>query len=135
MMKTISTASQEWQRLCVRQLQRRRRVEETVRKIVDDVYLPGDGIHVHEAEDLPLGFRHERVARPDEFIHFRHGLGAEGHRGDGLRAAHLVDLVHLQQARDRQDVRVHVALGVGRRGHDHPLDPGLLRRDDRHVHR
>jgi len=41
-MKTISTASQEWQRLCGRQLQRRRRVEDTVRTIVDDVYLRGD---------------------------------------------------------------------------------------------
>lgn len=41
-MKTISTSSQEWQRLCSRQLVRRRRVETTVRGIVDAVYQQGD---------------------------------------------------------------------------------------------
>jgi histidinol dehydrogenase len=41
-MKVISTASQEWQRLCSRQLVRRRRIEERVRKIVDDVHQAGD---------------------------------------------------------------------------------------------
>jgi len=41
-MKIISTTSQEWQRLCGRQLVRKRRVEETVRKIVDDVHQHGD---------------------------------------------------------------------------------------------
>ena len=41
-MKVISTASQEWQRLCGRQLIRRRRIEESVRKIVDDVCQGGD---------------------------------------------------------------------------------------------
>ncbi len=41
-MKVISTRSQEWQRLCRRQLTRRRRTEETVRRIVEDVYQNGD---------------------------------------------------------------------------------------------
>jgi histidinol dehydrogenase len=41
-MKVITTNSQEWQRLCGRQLVRRRRVEERVRRIVDDVYAGGD---------------------------------------------------------------------------------------------
>ncbi|OGX29481.1 MAG: histidinol dehydrogenase [Omnitrophica WOR_2 bacterium RIFCSPHIGHO2_02_FULL_67_20] len=42
MMKVISTTSQEWQRLCGRQLVRKRRIEDSVRKIVDDVYQGGD---------------------------------------------------------------------------------------------
>ncbi len=41
-MKIISTTSQEWERLCARQLVRKRRVEERVRKIVDDVSQGGD---------------------------------------------------------------------------------------------
>ena len=41
-MKVITTNSQEWQRLCARQTVRRRRVEERVRKIVDDVHQSGD---------------------------------------------------------------------------------------------
>ncbi len=41
-MKLISTIGQEWQRLCGRQLVRKRRVEERVRQIVDEVYQGGD---------------------------------------------------------------------------------------------
>ncbi len=41
-MKVISTTSQEWQRLCARQVARKRQVEERVRKIVDDVHQHGD---------------------------------------------------------------------------------------------
>jgi histidinol dehydrogenase len=41
-MKIISTSGQDWQRLCARQLVRRRRIEERVRKIVDDVHQGGD---------------------------------------------------------------------------------------------
>jgi histidinol dehydrogenase len=41
-MKVISTTSQEWQRLCARQLVRKRHIEERVRTIVDDVYQGGD---------------------------------------------------------------------------------------------
>jgi len=41
-MKVISTASQEWQRICARQVVRRRRTEERVRQIVDDVHQNGD---------------------------------------------------------------------------------------------
>ena len=41
-MKVISTKSLEWQRLCGRHLVRRRRVEERVRRIVDDVCRDGD---------------------------------------------------------------------------------------------
>lgn len=41
-MKIISTAGEEWQRLCARQTTRRRQVEERVRRIVDDVHQTGD---------------------------------------------------------------------------------------------
>ncbi|MBI3996113.1 MAG: histidinol dehydrogenase [Candidatus Omnitrophica bacterium] len=41
-MKLISTTSQEWQRLCARQTVRKRRIEERVRTIVDDVCQAGD---------------------------------------------------------------------------------------------
>jgi histidinol dehydrogenase len=41
-MRTISTTGIAWQRLCNRQLVRRRRVEDTVRKIVDAVHQHGD---------------------------------------------------------------------------------------------
>ncbi|MBI3083758.1 MAG: histidinol dehydrogenase [Candidatus Omnitrophica bacterium] len=41
-MKIITTTSQEWQRLCARQLVRKRRVEERVRTIIDDVSQGGD---------------------------------------------------------------------------------------------
>jgi histidinol dehydrogenase len=41
-MKIISTNSQDWQRLCARQLIRRKRIEERVRRIVDDVHQGGD---------------------------------------------------------------------------------------------
>ena len=41
-MKIISTTSQEWQRLCARQLTRHRRVEGRVRTIVDEVHQHGD---------------------------------------------------------------------------------------------
>lgn len=41
-MKTISTTSQEWHQLCNRQLTRRRRVEQSVRNIVDAVHRYGD---------------------------------------------------------------------------------------------
>ncbi len=41
-MKIISTVSKEWQRLCARQTVRRKRIEERVRHIVDDVHQDGD---------------------------------------------------------------------------------------------
>ena len=41
-MKMVRRGSQEWQRLCSRQVVRRRRIEERVRTIVDDVHQNGD---------------------------------------------------------------------------------------------
>lgn len=41
-MKVITTNTQEWQRLCGRQTVRKRRMEERVRTIVDDVHQGGD---------------------------------------------------------------------------------------------
>ena len=42
MMRTISMTGQVWQRLCTRQLARKRRVEDRVRSIMDDVRVHGD---------------------------------------------------------------------------------------------
>ncbi|OGX19006.1 MAG: histidinol dehydrogenase [Omnitrophica WOR_2 bacterium RIFCSPLOWO2_02_FULL_63_16] len=42
MMKIISTAGKTWQQLCARQLTRKRRVEDRVRVIIEDVRLHGD---------------------------------------------------------------------------------------------
>lgn len=41
-MKVISTSGQVWQRLCARQVVRRRRIEERVRAIIDAVHVEGD---------------------------------------------------------------------------------------------
>jgi histidinol dehydrogenase len=41
-MKVISTTSQEWQRVCARQVVRKRWIEERVRKIIDEVHQNGD---------------------------------------------------------------------------------------------
>ena len=41
-MRVISTSGQGWQRLCSRQLTRKRRIEEAARNIVDDVHQNGD---------------------------------------------------------------------------------------------
>ena len=41
-MKMLSRNAQEWHKLCTRQTQRKRRVEDSVRKIVEDVYQNGD---------------------------------------------------------------------------------------------
>ena len=41
-MKVITTTGKVWQRLCVRHLETRRRIQERVRTILEDVRLHGD---------------------------------------------------------------------------------------------
>ena len=41
-MRLLTTTGTVWQQLCARQLTRKRRVEDRVRKIIDDVYKDGD---------------------------------------------------------------------------------------------
>ena len=43
------------------------------------------------------------IARPDDAVGARHGLRSECEGGDGLRAAHLKDLIHTQHVRCRED--------------------------------
>ena len=55
----------------------------------DDQHLarPGQAVDGDAPHHLPLGLGHVDVARPDDDVAARHGRGAEGHRGDRLRAA------------------------------------------------
>ena len=41
-MRLLTTSGNVWQQLCARQLNRKRRVEDRVRQIIDDVYKDGD---------------------------------------------------------------------------------------------
>lgn len=95
----------------------------------------GDRIDVHEPKHLPFRLRHVRIARPHNLVDLGHRLRAECHRGDRLCPAHPVHFVDIEEAGHGEDVRVHAAILARRRGQDHPLDPGLFRRNDGHVDR
>ena len=74
-MKIISTNSQEWQRLCARQVVRRRRIEDTVRKIVDDVHQHGDDALLRYArrfDKVRLTPRQLRVTEAETSGAFQH---------------------------------------------------------------
>lgn len=74
-MKTISTTGQAWQRLCNRQLVRRRRVEETVRKIVDAVHQHGDEAllrYTRKLDRVRLTTRQLRVTEAEISGAFQH---------------------------------------------------------------
>ena len=74
-MKLISTASQEWQRLCARQLWRRRRVEERVRRILDDVRQSGDEAllrYTRRFDGVRLSARQLRVTEAEISGAFQH---------------------------------------------------------------
>jgi len=74
-MKLISTTSQEWQRLCSRQLVRKRRIEERVRKIVDDVCQGGDEAllrHTRRFDHVRLSPKQLRVTETEVSGAFQH---------------------------------------------------------------
>ena len=74
-MKLVSTASQEWQRLCARQLIRRRHIEERVRAIVDDVYRDGDEAllrYTRRFDKVRLAARQLRVTEAEISGAFQH---------------------------------------------------------------
>ncbi|MBI4343391.1 MAG: histidinol dehydrogenase [Candidatus Omnitrophica bacterium] len=74
-MKLISTTGQEWQRLCSRQLARKRRVEEAVRKIVDDVHQNGDAAllrHTRRFDQARLSVKQLRVTEAEISGAFQH---------------------------------------------------------------
>ena len=74
-MKVISTTSQEWQRLCNRQLVRKRRLEESVRKIVDSVHQSGDDAllrYTRRFDGVRLTPRQLRVTEAETSGAFQH---------------------------------------------------------------
>ena len=74
-MKLISTTSQEWQRLCNRQLVRRRRVEDTVRTILDAVHQGGDDAllrYTRKFDRVRLTSRQLRVTEAEISGAFQH---------------------------------------------------------------
>ena len=74
-MKIISTNSQEWQRLCARQLVRKRRVEETVRQVIDDVHQHGDEAllrYTRRFDKVRLAPRQLRVTEAEVSGAFQH---------------------------------------------------------------
>ncbi len=74
-MKLISSNSQEWQRLCGRQLVRRRRIEDTVRAILDDVYARGDDAvlsYTRRFDKVRLTARQLRVTQAETSGAFQH---------------------------------------------------------------
>ena len=62
-----------------------------------------DGGAVGTAAHLTLGLGHVGVARTEDLAHARNRRRAEGHRGHGLGAAHLIDLVNAAKARGGED--------------------------------
>ena len=82
-------------------------------------HLGGAGEHVdaHVAHHELLGGGDVRVARTDDLVDARDGVGAIGERGDRLSAADLVDLGDTGLRGGGQRVGVHRA--VRRRRHDH----------------
>jgi histidinol dehydrogenase len=74
-MKIISTNSQEWQRLCSRQLVRKRRVEVTVRGIIDAVHQHGDEAllrYTRRFDKVRLAPRQLRVTEAEVSGAFQH---------------------------------------------------------------
>ncbi len=75
-----------------------------------------DHVDADSAEHPPLGRRDIGVAGADDLVDRGDCLRAIGERGDRLRAADPVDLVHASDARRGEDERIDVAVG---RRHDH----------------
>ena len=74
-MKIISTTGKEWQRLCGRQLVRKRQVEERVRQIIDDVRLTGDEAvirYTRRFDKVRLTPRQLRVTEAETSAAFQH---------------------------------------------------------------
>jgi len=74
-MKVISTTGQEWQRLCHRQVVRKRRIEDRVRAIVDDVSQNGDDAllrYTRRFDGVRLTSRQLRVTEAEISGAFQH---------------------------------------------------------------
>jgi histidinol dehydrogenase len=74
-MKIITTAGQEWQRLCSRQLTRKRHIEERVSKILDDVRAAGDDAllrYTRRFDGVRLTAKQLRVTQAEMSAAFQH---------------------------------------------------------------
>jgi len=74
-MKVISTTGKAWQRLCTRQLGRKRRIEESVRKIIDTVRQNGDEAlvrYTRRFDRVRLSPRQLRVTEAEKSGAFQH---------------------------------------------------------------
>ena len=99
-----------------------------------DLRRPGQQIDADAAEELPLGLGHIGVARPDQHIDARDGLGAQRHRRHRLDAADDIDLVGATQRHRRDGLGMGRPAGRWRAGNDVP-DAGHPGRDDAHMRR
>ena len=95
---------------------------------------PGQKIDADAAEQLPLGFGDVGIARADDHVDRRDGLGAERHGGDRLHATEHENLVGAAEMHRRHDRRMRPAVKRRRAGDD-VLHAGDARGDDRHMRR
>ena len=93
--------------------------------------------HTHDplGTHLALGRGHVHVARAHDDVGGWDGLGAVGHGGDGLGAAHPVHGVDPRQGGGREDPVGEAAVGAGRRAQDDLTHSRHPRRGRRHQHR
>lgn len=74
-MRVITTKSQEWLKLCGRQTRRTRRIEDRVRKIVDDVHAQGDEAllrYTRRFDKVKLSAKQLRVTEAEVSGSFQH---------------------------------------------------------------
>ncbi len=103
----------------------------------DDFAGAGDGVDIDIAVDEFFGEGDELVAGADDFIHTLHGAVDEaietiGECGDGLSAAHAIDLGDAEFVADGEDIGVVRAISGWRRDDDDLFDAGCLSGDGRH---
>ena len=72
------------------------------------------------------------VARPDNFMAFRNGLGTKGNRRNCLNAANLINLIDTDDLCGSQNSVIHLALFVRRCDNHNLFHAGNLGRDSQH---
>ena len=95
---------------------------------------PSKQVDPNPAVQLALGFGHEHIARPDQHVHRRHRLGANGHGRHRLHAAQHQNLIRASEVHGRHDGRMRRTL-VRRRGRHHTRHASHLGREHAHVGR
>ena len=90
---------------------------------------PRDHVDVHDAVQLFFCRGHINIARANDLVHPRDGLGAIGQRRRGLRSAHQENAVHSGDQRRRHDIGIRPAVLLGRRRHNDLAHLRDFRRD------